>query len=178
MRCPIALVVALLAPTSAQARDAALVALTDEIPTSEIGIPVDLRVDGVSALVVTVHAGHFWFIDLGSGERRRVPIAPPEGVSNLVVYGVDRLRKGHLVVSAGWVERDAGTRGGLFFLTDDGAVESRVSYGISIRSIAVSPSGRSIVASIQEPLEPLSEDGPSHPGFPSEFSIHRGTCSR
>lgn len=162
----LALGLVFLASAVADARDATLVALTEEIPTNETGIPVDFRVDRESAFVVAVHASHVWSIDLGTSERRKVTLTPLEGLSQLVIYGVDRLAKNRLVVSAGWIERQSGTRGGLIFTDDEGTIESKVGYGISIRSIAVSPSRNLIAASIQEPLDPLSEDGSKPTMFP------------
>lgn len=128
------------------------------IPTAEVGVPEDIRTDGREFFVVAVRAGGvFWIIDAESAERRKVTVQPPPAITELSVRSVDRLANKRLVASASWVEENV-SRSGLLFLNDDGVVEKYSGYGFSVRSVVVGPTKEWIIASVQEPIDPKSDD--------------------
>jgi hypothetical protein len=132
--------------------------IVSSIPTEEVGIPEDVRTDGKEFLVVPVRARRaFWIIDAESGERRKVTVQPPAAITELSVRCVDRLDKKRLVASASWIEENV-SRSGLLILDDEGVVESYTGYGFSVRSIVVGPTREWIAGSIQEPVDPRSDD--------------------
>ncbi len=132
--------------------------IVSNIPTAEVGIPEEIRTDGREFFVVPVRArGAFWIIDGESGERRKVIVQPPAAIRELSIRSVDRLDEKRLVASASWIEENV-SRSGLLFLDDEGVVGSYTGYGFSVRSIVVGPTKEWIVGSIQEPIDPTSDD--------------------
>lgn len=135
-----------------------LAPVISSIPVSEVGLPETIRTDGREFLVVPWRAEDtFWIFDAESGERRRVKVSAPEGLSHLTIRCVERVEKRRLVASASWVEERV-SRSGLLFMDEDGRVDRYVGYGFSVRSIVVGPTREWIVAAIQEPQDPTSED--------------------
>ena len=128
------------------------------IPTAEVGVPEDIRTDGREFFVVPVRArGVFWIIDSELTERRKVTVQPPPGIAELSIRSVDRLGSKRLVASASWGEENV-SRSGLLFLNDEGVVESYSGYGFSVRSVVFGPTKEWIIASVQEPVDPKSDD--------------------
>lgn len=145
-------------PVPAPSTSVTLTSILNAIPVSEVGIPEEIRTDGREFLVVPWRAQQsFWILDAEQGNRRRVTVHPPEVLSSLTVRSVDRIGKGRLVASASWVEAGV-SRSGLLFLDDEGNVDRYGGYGFSVRSIVVGPTKDWIVASIQEPQDPTSEE--------------------
>lgn len=128
------------------------------IPVQEVGLPETIRTDGREFLVVPWRAeATFWVLDAETGERRKVNVATPGELSHVTVSCVERVDKERLVASASWVEEKV-SRGGLLFMDNDGKVDRHVGYGFSVRSIVVGPTREWIVAAIQEPQDPTSEE--------------------
>lgn len=128
------------------------------IPVREVGLPETIRTDGLEFLIVPWRAeGAFWVLDAGTGERRKVNVTTPDGVSQVSLRCVERVDKRRFVASASWVEEKA-SRSGFLFMDDEGKVDRHVGYGFSVRSIVVGPTREWIVGAIQEPQDPTSEE--------------------
>ena len=155
------------AAEAAQTAPSRFVSVISSIPVQEVGLPETIRTDGREFLVVPWRAeGSFWVLDAETGERRKVTVTIPEGLSNVTIRCVERIEKGRLVASASWVQEDV-SRSGLLFMDDDGKVDRFVGYGFSVRSIVVGPTREWIVGAIQEPQDPTSEEinRPTHNGL-------------
>lgn len=164
MRIPRALMLtAILVSPAAKAADPSaanpsrFTPVISSIPVQEVGLPETIRTDGREFLIVPWRAeGAFWVLDAETGERRKVNVSVPEGVSQVSIRCVERMGKGRLVASAAWEEREAAISG-LLFMDDEGNVDRHAGYDFSVGSIAVGPTGDWIVASIQQPQGPTLE---------------------
>ena len=132
------------------------------------GLPYEFRGDSKDLFVVSrrVNApgGELLLFDRASGQHRAVAVQPPADLGHFQLYSAARIRGDRLVASAGWTEKQR-TRNGFVFLTPDGTVTKSIGYGMTIRSIVVSPTLGLIAASIMSHIPNESTDIDPPPSF-------------